>query len=81
MKNPCNDPVVEAALSRRKWLSHSFNRGAQTIEEATVSARVMAESIASDGEYEAYEAMWNAREASRGPNENFEGPCTCCPRK
>jgi hypothetical protein len=32
-------------LARRRWLSDSFNRGPQTLDEATVSARAMAESL------------------------------------
>jgi hypothetical protein len=35
--------------ARRRWLSDSFNRGTQTVEEATVSARAMAESLERQG--------------------------------
>ena len=34
---------------RRRWLSDSFNRGAETLEEATVSAREMAASMERQG--------------------------------
>lgn len=38
-------PQVKEARERRRWLSDSFNRGAQTLDEATVSARAMAASM------------------------------------
>lgn len=37
------------ARLRRSWLSDSFNRGAQTLDEATESARVMALSLERKG--------------------------------
>ena len=37
------------ARARRSLLSKSFSRGAQTLEEATDSARVMAESLQRKG--------------------------------
>ena len=39
-------PQVKEARERRRWLSDSFNRGTQTLDEATVSARAMALSLA-----------------------------------
>lgn len=44
LKNqPKNERVPsQEARVRRRWLSDSFNRGAQSIEEATASARAMA---------------------------------------
>ena len=38
-------PQVKEARERRRWLSDSFNRGTQTLDEATVSARAMAASM------------------------------------
>ena len=38
-------PQVKEARERRRWLSDSFNRGTQTLDEATVSARAMAASL------------------------------------
>jgi len=35
--------------SRRRWLAESFNRGAQTLDEATESARSMAASLERKG--------------------------------
>ena len=37
------------ARERRRWLSDSFNRGTQTLDEATVSARAMAASMERQG--------------------------------
>ena len=37
------------ARVRRSWLSNSFNRGAQTLDEATESARSMAASLERKG--------------------------------
>ena len=39
-------PQVKEARERRRWLSDSFNRGTQTLDEATVSARAMALALA-----------------------------------
>lgn len=35
--------------ARRRWLSDSFNRGAQSIEEATASARSMVKAMEQTG--------------------------------
>lgn len=37
--------ATQEGQSRRRWLSDSFNRGAQTLDEATESARAMADSL------------------------------------
>lgn len=42
-------PQVKEARERRRWLSDSFNRGTQTLDEATVSARAMAASMERQG--------------------------------
>lgn len=39
----------QEARERRRWLSDSFNRGTQTLDEATVSARAMAASMERQG--------------------------------
>lgn len=39
----------EEARARRRWLSDSFNRGVQSIEEATASARSMAKAMEQTG--------------------------------
>lgn len=39
----------QEARERRRWLSDSFNRGAQSIEEATASARSMAAAMERTG--------------------------------
>ncbi len=39
-------PRGKEARERRRWLSDSFNRGTQTLDEATVSARAMALALA-----------------------------------
>lgn len=49
-----NQPTAARAPSkeardRRRWLSDSFNRGAQSIEEATASARSMAAAMEHTG--------------------------------
>jgi hypothetical protein len=37
------------ANTRRRWLSDSFNRGVQTLDEATEGARAMAASLERQG--------------------------------
>lgn len=51
LKNqPLNERVrQQEARARRRWLAVSFNRGAQSIEEATASARSMAQAMENKG--------------------------------
>lgn len=42
-------PAPQEKASRRRWLAESFNRGVQTLDEATDSARSMTASLERQG--------------------------------
>ena len=50
-KNPTTGKRVQPQAPRvdRRWVSDSFNRGAQTLEEAAASARAMATAMERTG--------------------------------
>jgi hypothetical protein len=45
MRNVLDAFLKGRVTQRRQWLSESFNRGSQTLDESTVAARDMASSM------------------------------------
>ena len=70
-------PQVKEARERRRWLSDSFNRGAQTLDEATVSARAMALALATPVQAAAPGEKWHAPGLGEVHNEAHDQMIFC----